>query len=98
MSGPPARDQKLAPSQLVGLPPDVTRAVFLRTQQPLLTPASRLPATTGGGRRPSRRPLYRQSRSMNYTGLALVGSMLGRIQGRVRDASGTRPGPVPYAD
>jgi hypothetical protein len=33
MSGPPARDQKLAPSQLTGLPPDVTRAVFLRTQQ-----------------------------------------------------------------
>jgi len=54
MSGPPARDQKLAPSQLAGLPPDVTRAVFLRTQQLLLTPASRLPATTGGGRRPSR--------------------------------------------
>jgi hypothetical protein len=46
MSGPPARDQKFAPSQLVGLPPDVTRAVFLRTQQLLLMPASRLSAIT----------------------------------------------------
>src|SRR6516164_9071412 len=97
MSGPPVRDQKLAPSQLVGLPPDVTRTVFLRTQQLLLTPASRPPATTGDGRRPSRLPQFWQMWSMNYTGLALVRSMLGRIQGRVRDASGTRPGPVPYA-
>ena len=28
MSGPPVRDQKLAPSQLTGCPPAMIRAVF----------------------------------------------------------------------
>src|SRR5215469_13644289 len=91
MSGPPARDQKFAPSQLVGLPPDVTRAVFLRTQLLLMPPAAcRLPPGAVAGHLANHflaiavHELYRFSLGRVY-----AGTHPGTRPGRVQDASRT---------
>src|SRR5215472_10313359 len=92
MSGPPVRDQKFAPSQLTGLPPDVTRAVFLRTQQLLLmrpTTCRHRPVAVAG---------HRASHFLANAVPELYRFSLGRVYagthpwtrpGRVRDASRT---------